>query len=167
VAFPRLRPETKKRFKKGKMTRDQAKRLALRLMRKFGLHGWEFRFNKTLQAAGSCRFPYEDVPGRIELSVYFVDIDPADEVEETIRHEIAHAIAGPVFPPHGEAWVKACGITGAKPERTRKGPMPPPNWVAQCPSCQAAFSCYRKPPGPAWCVACGQEKCGDLVWKAA
>src|SRR4051812_39687942 len=65
-------------------------------MRKWGLtqQGRTFRFNKRKKSTGLCCFALDGRPGRIELSQYLCEHNSGEEVIDTIRHEIAHALAG-------------------------------------------------------------------------
>jgi hypothetical protein len=67
----------------------------------FGLTaaGWTFAFNDRRRSLGYCRFPSRGRPGRVELSRHHVRKNPLGAVENTLRHEIAHALAGE--PGHG------------------------------------------------------------------
>ena len=139
--------------------------MALQLMAEFGLSGWEFRFNRRVRLTGLCVYPHRGRPGRIELSTAYVELnDPAD-IENTIRHEIAHALAGPEA-KHGPAWVRMGGVTGARPSRCCTVRMPLGRWRAQCAGCQIEFSRFRKPKRMnGWfCRECGPGR-GGLRWE--
>jgi hypothetical protein len=119
------------------MNLNSAKALALRLMRKHRLieRGWQFHWNSNARRAGVCRVRRARLPAhvrlasglsanliqigadqkQIELSRYWTRIHSRDLVEETILHEIAHALAGPEA-HHGPAWKKIASCIGAKPQ---------------------------------------------------
>ena len=92
-----------------------ARHLAETLLAEHGLSTadppWTFRFNRRKRALGTCHYG----PRRIELSSHFVVANDPDEVRDTVLHEIAHALAGPMA-GHGTA-------TG-KPRASRSGPGP-------------------------------------------
>ena len=114
--------------------------------------------------AGKCL--WLPVGGRIELSAHFVERNPVEVVEDTIRHEIAHALAGPDA-NHGPDWQKMAVLVGAKPERCyTQGDiqMPMGRWRATCPGCGTTHHRFRKPIArPYHCIACGPCK-GRLNW---
>lgn len=137
---------------------------ARRMMRAWGLRGWEFRFNRRRQEVGACIFPSGGRPGRIELSRWFVLLNPWWEILDTVRHEIAHALAGPY---HDTKWKRMCAILGATPERTCSARMPAPPWTATCPTCGHAFGRYR-PPSPKhnyYCPRCPPNPQHALSWQ--
>lgn len=117
---------------------------ARQIMQAWGLRSWTFRFNRRRHEAGMCVFPSDEEPGRIELSRWFVLLNPHPEVLETVRHEVAHALVG--HPYHDEQWMRMCRLVGARPERTCRGRMPEANWTASCPRCGATYARYRRPP---------------------
>ncbi len=98
---------------------------------------WDFRFTSARRRCGSCDYPWWDLggnfrrKGRIKLSAPFCQFNPFEEVDNTIRHEIAHALAGPGF-GHGPEWVRMCGRTGARPERLCPKNLVPPRYEATC-----------------------------------
>ena len=144
-------------------------RLADRLMEEFGLPDWGFRFNGRRRQLGRCVGPHQGKPGRIELSVHYVDLNDMAHIEDTIRHEIAHALAGPGA-KHGPRWVAACQLTGANPEvQSDSAQVPMGRWRATCPSCGFVHSKVRKPKYlNIWCCTkCGPEKGGLRFEKLA
>lgn len=148
-----------------------ARRLALKLMDKHGLHDWGFAFNRGKRRAGVCFYPLcnslVNLPGRIELSVYHCELNPVEVVRDTILHELAHALVGPGH-GHGEIWKAKCVEIGAKPERCFDADevnMPRGPWQARCFSCGKHFHRHRRPKSLVgyFCKACGPEK-GQLYW---
>ena len=61
---------------------------------------------------GDARFPYRVT---VELSRFIVR-QKREDIVDTIRHELAHAVAGPKA-GHGKRWKEAAVRLGAKPER--------------------------------------------------
>jgi predicted SprT family Zn-dependent metalloprotease len=146
----------------------EARRLAEGLMAQYGLSGWVFAFDRARRRAGVCRFPTLTRPGRIGLSLYFVERNDLEQVRDTILHEIAHALAGPRA-GHGPRWKAACSLIGAVPERCyRSGDvtMPGGKWRATCPGCGRQHHRHRRPPSLTGyhCKPCGRVN-GQLVWR--
>jgi predicted SprT family Zn-dependent metalloprotease len=141
--------------------RAEARRLAQELMTRHGLAGWSFGLNHRKRSLGLCRYAART----IELSVYLVYGNTAEEVRDTILHEVAHALVGP-GPGPDAAW-KACPEVGARPQRCGEADMPPGRWQARCGGCGEHFSRYRRPKRlRGWfCRACGPQR-GQLTWQA-
>jgi len=84
---------------------------ARELMDRHGLADWGLRFTSARTKLGECR------PGRklIQLSRMHAVNGPAEQVTDTILHEIAHALAGPGA-GHGPAWKVIAKRLGATPK---------------------------------------------------
>lgn len=134
---------------------DRARRMTLRLMDELGREhlgttltdlGWTFVFDDAKRRAGVCRYR----PRQIGLSRYLTTVMPWDEVEDTIRHEIAHALdfhhrgrSG-----HDEDWKIWALYCGARPKRCYQFDAPPdPSapYQGTCPGCGATKDYYRQP----------------------
>lgn len=135
--------------------------MAVGLMARHGLAGWQFAFNDNARRAGVCFYPSGVMRGRIELSVHFVERNGDDVVRDTVLHEIAHALVGKEH-GHGPVWKAKCVEIGAKPERCYGSGvnMPRGRWRTECPGCHKSFSRHRKPHQLAgwWCKSCGPSK---------
>jgi predicted SprT family Zn-dependent metalloprotease len=103
-------------------------------------------------------------PGRREigLSVKYlqlnVGVNNAD-IEDTIRHEIAHAIAYHHFHSkgHDTAWKKVAEQVGAQPNRLRDAStinITPPKYTLSCGTCGATMYRQRIPRSGAACSNC-------------
>lgn len=141
--------------------------LAIALMTKHGLFGWQFKFNRAKRQMGVCRYPIRNRPGRIELSVHLVERNDEAEIRDTILHEIAHALVGPKH-GHDAVWKAKCLEIGAMPKRCGQAAMPIGKWRATCPGCLGNFHRHRRPKRRIgfYCRACGPER-GSIVWRMA
>ena len=94
------------------MTENQAHMLADSLLTEFSLVGWRFKINtRAKNRLGCCKYG----PRIIELSSWCLNGGVVEgKAEDTIRHEVAHIIAGSGA-GHGPEWKRACRITGANP----------------------------------------------------
>jgi len=152
---------------------DHVEQLARRLMLEFGLAAdvWDFRWSRSCRKFGQCVYPWIRlgtglVKGRIELSKPFCEVNAAEDIEDTIRHEIAHALAGP-HTAHGPEWLKACKLTGCRPEACGFGKtIVPGRWQATCPHCHARHHRFKKPDEKMdySCHTCG-PKLGRVTWQ--
>lgn len=68
-----------------------------------------FGFNRARRAFGQAHHD-----GRLLLSRSFVGTDAVDDLEDTVRHEFAHLIAGIRF-KHGPRWQRVAVALGAHP----------------------------------------------------
>lgn len=94
------------------MTPESARRLCIRLMKKYGLvkKGWRFEWMKSKAFYGDC-----DCNTKIiRLSCHKPFIRRKDVVKDTILHEIAHALV-PISHNHSKAWKKKAIELGCKP----------------------------------------------------
>jgi predicted SprT family Zn-dependent metalloprotease len=125
------------------MELQAAEQLAWRLMREFGLtvNGWMFYWSNSKRKFGTC----SENKRRIRLSRPMTLLNPEADVDDTIRHEIAHALAGHDA-GHGPTWKHYCKITGARPERCCEDVIAPKgSWEAHCPGCKSVHYKYRRP----------------------
>jgi predicted SprT family Zn-dependent metalloprotease len=97
-----------------RMTEDEIVATAERLFEEFGIDydGWTVSINRRLsQVYGRCNYHLKT----IEISAKLALINPADRTENTIRHEIAHALAP--YDGHGPVWKRMCAVVGIEPRR--------------------------------------------------
>jgi predicted SprT family Zn-dependent metalloprotease len=135
--------------------------LARSLLCVHGLHGWSFAFNRSKTTMGLCRYG----TCGIELSIYFVERNTAEVIQDTLLHEIAHALAGRTG-GHGPLWKAICVRIGARPERLSfECDMPEGRWQATCGGCGKRHHRHRRPKRMrGWfCSCCGPQR-GQLVW---
>lgn len=83
-----------------KPRRKQVRDETMKLLIQEGLTGWRVRFNPRLtRALGRC------IPSQktIEYQPRYMEQNNWDNVEQTIRHEVAHAVAG-AYHGHDSYW---------------------------------------------------------------
>src|SRR4051812_29689969 len=123
------------------MDLEELNSIARREMQTHGLRGWTFGIADTKRRLGVCKYRQK----RIEIAGYYAKSNPTESVLDTLRHEIAHAIAGPSA-RHGPAWKTIAARLGATPKACDTSPetvLPPGDWRATCPSCGKTFHRYR------------------------
>lgn len=86
---------------------------------KYGLEGWSFGWDRARKRLGVCRVGEK----RITLSKHFVNANVQDNwvmIEDTVLHEVAHALAWERFRyvGHGVRWKLICREIGAIPRAT-------------------------------------------------
>ena len=124
------------------MNRQEAKTLALEIMAEHGLveRGVGFKWSRAKRWFGEYAWRRDRATGDlveewIALSGPLTDINDRATVEDTIRHEVAHALAGTAA-GHGPEWKRQCAVTGAKPSRTCSDAEPVPHrWHGVCGWC--------------------------------
>ena len=126
-------------------------------------YGWTFAFDKAKRRIGHTKFQ-EKI---ISLSITLIRNGLSkDQVEETLRHEIAHAIdyENRGTSDHGAEWKSMARKCGANPERKESIPnevVPDYRWYRRCPNCETIVGqYYSKPTSDKYvCKSCR----GDLV----
>jgi len=123
-------------------------------MNKHGLQHWVFQFDRAKRRAGYCRYSRQT----ISLSEHFVLRNEKEEINDTVLHEIAHALAGKGNGHNGK-WKAICKQVGATPRRCYGShvDMPKGEWRADCPSCGKEYTRHRNP-GASFVIYC--PKCG-------
>lgn len=119
--------------------------------------GWKARVGSALRQLGSCKFGTKT----ITVSLPLANLYGEEHLEDTILHEIAHAIAG-VRAGHGEQWKRVCREIGANPDRLAN--VPPElraqtyKWEVRCPECAVSRVGYKtqkaRRRGKFWCKHC-------------
>ena len=151
-------------------TPTETRALALRLFDELGREllgeslrqrGWTFGFDRARTRLGVCRPSAK----RITLSAHLSRSLPAAEVEDTVRHEIAHALDHELHPnrrgrrAHDRTWKALARRCGATPERCFDGDLPDDPaapYTAVCPSCGASHDLYRQPVRAHLCPTCSR-----------
>ncbi len=116
---------------------------ARELMDQYELHGWRFQIAGTKRRIGRCYY-HRRV---IEFSRYYIE-SSWHEIEDTLLHEIAHAIT---FINHGsehghdEVWRHYAGLLGAAPKACsdRHVSTAKFNYVITCTSCGRSWKRHR------------------------
>lgn len=148
------------------LSSDALHALALGLMEALGVRllgtglsarGWTFGFDRARRRLGACH------PARrqITVSAPLAAVLPAADAEDTLRHEIAHAIdverRGRTG--HDATWRALAVACGARPERCFSHALPPDEaapYRGVCPSCRLAAAFYRDPVHPPRCRTCAR-----------
>ena len=151
-------------------TQAHTRTLALRLFDELGREilgeplqdrGWTFGFDRARRRLGVCRVREK----RITLSALLSRTLPEAEVEDTVRHEIAHAVDHELHPnrrnrrAHDRTWKALARRCGAKPERCFDGDVPDDPtapYVAVCLSCDMSRDLYRQPVRAHLCPTCSR-----------
>lgn len=111
---------------------------------------WSFRFDTAKTRAGLCNFTKRT----ISVSKYLAARSTLADVEQTLLHEIAHALAGPDA-GHGEVWLVLARSIGYTGSRTHDGPVAREfaRWHGECPNGHEVVR-FRRPTRPMSCGKC-------------
>lgn len=120
------------------------------LMLEHGLVGWSFEFDRAVKRRGQCRYGDKT----ITMSRRLTELASPEEAEQTMLHEIAHALVGPGH-GHGAVWLRQARAIGYEGHRTsrRENEVPPP-FVAVCPGCGHEHKRFRRPKDRTACGKC-------------
>lgn len=102
------------------MTLNDAETLASLHMDEYNLFdkSWHFAFEDCKRTLGRCHYSKK----KITLSKWYAELNEESEVEDTILHEIAHALAwiNDRFTGHGKIWKDWAIRVGATPRACSK-----------------------------------------------
>jgi predicted SprT family Zn-dependent metalloprotease len=98
------------------MNLDRVTEIAAFEMKKWGLtaKGWTFKFSQALTLHGQCLYDTKE----IVVSAFLANTETEEQVTDTIRHEIAHALVGHKVVSHGVVWQRKAREVGATPIAT-------------------------------------------------
>lgn len=125
------------------MNLAQAELLTNALMNQYGLiaRGWRFEWDGAKARFGCCYHGSK----RITLSKPLTEVGRDEEVEDTIRHEIAHALTGPQH-GHDLAWKLKAIEVGAKPRACSSTKVSlETDWKGICVDCGYTYNYHRAP----------------------
>ncbi len=119
---------------------------------------WTFGFDLATTRAGVCRYRER----RIDLAVSYCLAASRADIEDTILHEIAHAIVGPQH-NHDAVWKAKAREIGCKGERCHRVQQSVPKWVGECGCGQQWFRqvLQRRMIGNRICAKCR----GAITWR--
>ena len=137
-------------------TKGEALSFAQQKLDEHGLEGWIFKLNTNRRRHGVCKYRVR----RIELSVYALPLG-AKTCQDTILHEVAHALAGHGA-HHGPEWRRKALEIGCSGQRCASETLAGPSkWVGTCNRCEKEFKYHRRPKY----LGCLYEhrKCGGYI----
>ena len=108
------------------MLLEDAEILALLHMEEYDLLDglWHFEFEECKSSLGRCHYMEE----KITLSKWYAELNKEKEIEDTILHEIAHALAwiNDKCRGHGKIWKRWAKKVGANPQACSKSNLAHP-----------------------------------------
>ena len=130
VPYALLEPVAPQAGREDRERLAEVSRLAEELIRRHRLAGWSFQFNDASRQAGRCVFDLRV----ISLSRLYCLEASAEEVRDTLLHEIAHALVGPAH-NHDSVWKAAARSIGCTGDRCHDVDFAPPRYIVSCPRC--------------------------------
>lgn len=120
------------------------------LLRKHGLaeQGWHFMFDNAKKRGGQADFTFK----RISMSRHLIPMWTDQQVLATLKHEVAHALAGHAA-GHGPEWRAVMRSLGAMPERCHDNAVVEPHLHAVCETHGVVAKRHRRTRG-ALCGRC-------------
>lgn len=103
------------------------RQLACALLDQHGLAGWSFDFDHATRRAGCCDYRRK----RISLALQFVRQVCEEEIQDTLLHEIAHALVG-IKHNHDAVWKAKAQAIGSSGERCHDIRFCPPRYIVAC-----------------------------------
>lgn len=138
------------------MNATEARALARKMMDDNGLGQWKVEINDNKSRLGYCDY----MRNTLAFSTFFFNQENAREMFlNTVRHEMAHAIVGPLVKAHGSEWRAACRRLGgvARASTLVKVDDSEFSWVGRCPCGKGIKRNHRKPQSFSWtCRSCGE-----------
>jgi len=134
------------------MKLKDAEQLAIALIKEHKLIAWDFGFDNAVRRFGYCNWKER----KISLSKVLVELNPIEQVQNTILHEIAHALA-PLGSGHNEVWRKiaiSIGDDGGRLYDNAIVKTPPKRYIATCPNGHTAL---RNKKGKISCGKCSPK----------
>ena len=109
--------------------------------------GWEAKMDHARKRFGICRMSSKE----ISLSRPLVELNPEEEVRDTILHEIAHALAWEIHKEncgHDERWKEICRRIGARPVASYDDEVIEPElpWALYHVETREVFATYQRKP---------------------
>ena len=121
--------------------------------------GYTFKFDHAKRRAGCCN--YTDKTISLSKVIVLHNIDRMDSIEDTIRHEIAHALSHGLFGKrganHGNYWKMVARTIGASPTRCYNDKKFAPvdsKYTLRCNNCGTTSSRHKMVKKSFACASC-------------
>ena len=112
------------------------------------LEGWSFQFDHATTRAGCCNSQTQV----ISLAHAYARAAPDADIDDTLLHEIAHALVGQAH-GHDQVWQATAVALGCSGHRCHDGPFTPPRSIVTCANACWVTTAERRQRG-AMCRTC-------------
>lgn len=131
VPYPMLYSEQAAARKKRSLEKlTEVARQADQLLEQYGLSEWRFTYDNANKRAGSCNHHKQT----ISIAEQFCLTVDADQIADTLLHEIAHALVG-VQHGHNKVWRAKAREIGCSADRTHCINFAAPRYIVSCKPC--------------------------------
>ena len=114
---------------------EQVINLGYAMLSEHGLSDWSLKLDHARRRAGSCDYRKK----QISLSRHYVRYAEPAHIQDTILHEIAHALVGPRH-GHDAVWRMKAREIGCTATRCHTLEFAAPPWIMHCPN-----GCFESP----------------------
>ena len=114
-------------------------KLARNKLNEYSLNDWNIGFDYAERRAGACFFDKK----LLSFSVKFLKNANKEEINDTILHEIAHALVGPGN-GHNSKWKKKAKEIGCTGRIYYENEFATPKWIKYCEQGCWWVKCYRR-----------------------
>jgi predicted SprT family Zn-dependent metalloprotease len=137
--------------------------MARAAMNYYGLTDWSFSYDHAKRRMGACHFSKK----MITLSKHYVTRNDFANIEDTILHEIAHALDHKKrgTSDHGPKWKAIARQIGCKAARCGSAEMPKGRFKYQCPNCKMKIHKHRRLKHQNVCLKCCNQYSGGKIDK--
>lgn len=131
---------------------QQIEARAAELFAEYGVSGYTFGWDRAANRRGQCNY----TDRRITMSRKIAELATFEESEQTLIHEVAHAVVGPGH-GHGPVWKRQARSMGHSGSRTstRAVEVPKP-LIGTCPNGHTSGR-HRAPKRPTSCGKCSRS----------
>lgn len=127
VPYERIVPRTKEFVQGTRRGLEPVRQMAIALLVEHGLKDWRFDFDHATRRAGCCDYSHK----RISLALQFAHQASEEEINDTLLHEIAHALVGKKH-NHDAVWRSKAQEIGSSGERCHNLRFCPPRYIIAC-----------------------------------
>ena len=135
----KIKIKTKRKINKGDIFFKDFLLLARFEMDKNGLLDWRLELDFAKVRAGACHFG----ENKITFSRNFIKNSDQDDIQDTILHEIAHALVGPQH-GHDKVWKQKARELGCSAKRCHSLEFSNYKWIRFCPNLCWEQKIHRK-----------------------
>tara|TARA_Y200000002_G_C22622685_1_gene638895 strand:- start:526 stop:1077 length:552 start_codon:yes stop_codon:yes gene_type:complete len=118
---------SRKKFEKFKCEFKKFYDFANLKLENYNLNDWNITFDYAKRRAGACLYSTKE----LSFSVYFLRNSSSSHINDTLLHEIAHALVGP-NQGHNDRWKKKALSIGCSGQVYHTFNFSVPSWIKYC-----------------------------------